>query len=103
MEHVKDYLITISNENIPVIIIASRTETPNSPVILYDGGNHATFYRQPTEVILLDYLAPETKQILLEAPFAVVMETSPDGKDICADYKARIKVVPHNPLTDGLR
>lgn len=103
MEHAKDYLITISKENIPVIIITARTETPNSPVILYDGGNHATFYRQPTEVVLLDYLAPETKQILLEAPFAVVMETSPDGKDICADYKAHIKVVPHNPLTDGLK
>ena len=103
MEHEKDYLITISKENIPVIIIAARTGIPDSSLILYDGGNHATFYRQASEVILLDYLAPETKQILLKAPFAVVMEASPNGKDICTDYKTPVKIVPHNPLTDGLK
>lgn len=39
-----------------VFALKGRQGRPQSPFLLYDGGRHATFYRRPNEVILIDYI-----------------------------------------------
>lgn len=103
MKHEEEYEIVLSDEKIPVIILKNKDDDPQSPFILYDGKNHGTFYRRPDEVILLDYIPAEIQPLLRQAPFVVIMEMNSAQDDIARDYKALLKIVKNNPLTDGLK
>lgn len=102
MKHEKYYEALISDEGIPLFFLYPKENKPEKPIILYDGGQHATFYRQPKEVILLDYLHSDIQVVLKKAPFALVIEINEKDKTIVADYRVEIKIVKYNPLTDGL-
>lgn len=102
MKHEEEYEIVLSDEKIPVIILKNKAGEPQSPFILYDGKNHGTFYRRPDEVILIDYIPAEVQPFLLRAPFVIIMEMNAEQTDIACDYKALLKIVKNNPLTDGL-
>lgn len=95
-----DYEAIISNEGIPILILAHKEGTPVSPVILYDGKTHAILYRTPEETFLLDNINPDLRPILQKAPFAVIIETTENGKGVATDYKALIKIIKNNPLAD---
>ena len=103
MKHEKAYEIILTDEGALVIITGPQEGKESAPFILYDGGNHATFYRRPDQTVLLDYINPEVIPIMDKAEFVVMMETNEDIDDIINDYKAPIKHVPHNPITDGLK
>ncbi len=103
MQHEKKYIVIITEQKIPIIIIHKKKGAPINPYIVYDGRKHATFYRTPDEVILLDYLNPNVRQVLLQAGYAVIFEAASDGKDVIRDYKADIQIVEKNPLADGVR
>ena len=100
MKPEKDYETLISDEGIVIFILAYKKGEPKSPVILYDGGAHAVFYRREDEVILFDYLNQELVLKLVSSSFAVIMETTKDGKDVFRDYSAAINIVKPCSLTE---
>ena len=102
MKHATNYEIVLSDEGIPVFIISNNLQKTENPVLLYDGGKHATLFRNDHDVVLLDYLPDEVKPVLLKCGWAVVLEKNKAGDDVSKDYKVLIKVVKNNPLTDGI-
>ena len=103
MKHAENYEIVISNEGIPVFIIQNNLKKPEGPVLLYDGGKHATLFRNDHDVVLLDYLPEELRPILQKCGWAVVLEKNKDGTNVLKDYKVPIKLVKNNPFIDGLK
>ena len=103
MKHAESYEIMTTKEGIPVFVIDNSRSKPNNAVLLYDGGRHATLFRNDHDVVLLDYLPDDVMKILTNAPWAVVLEKNKAGDNILKDYKVMIKKVKKNPLTDGLQ
>ena len=100
MKHAENYEIVISNEGVPVFVIQKNLKKSESPVLLYDGGKHATLFRNDHDVVLLDYLPEELRSILQKCSWAVVLEKNNDGTSVVNDYKVLIKLVKNNPFTD---
>ena len=103
MQHAKNYEIIVSDEDVPVFVIDSSRAKPDNAVLLYDGGRHATLFRNDHDVVLLDYLPNEVREIISNSTWAVVLEKNKAGDAILKDYKVMIKRVKKNPLTDGLK
>ena len=103
MQHAKNYEIIVSDEGVPVFVIDSSRAKPDNAVLLYDGGRHATLFRNDHDVVLLDYLPNEVREIITNSTWAVVLEKNKAGDAILKDYKVMIKRVKKNPLTDGLK
>ena len=102
MQHAEDYEIAISDEGVPVFVIDSNRSKPDNAVLLYDGGKHATLFRNDHDVVLLDYIPDEARKYISNSAWAVVLEKNKAGDAILKDYKVKIKKVKKNPLTDGL-
>ena len=102
MQHENDYSVIITNEGSLVFIIKARDTEPESPFLLYDGGNHATFYRGEHETVLFDFLNEQVVPILQKAESIVVFEVDDEIEDISRDYTAGVKHIKMNVFTDGL-
>ncbi len=102
MQHENDYSVIITNEGPLVFIIKARDTEPESPFLLYDGGNHATFYRGEHETVLFDFLNEQVVPILQKAESIVVFEVDDKIEDISRDYTAGVKHIKKNVFTDGL-
>lgn len=102
MKHATNYEVVLSDEGIPVFMISNNIQKTDNPVLLYDGGNHATLFRNDHDVVLLDYLPEELRSILQKCSWAVVLEKNNDGTSVVNDYKVLIKLVKNNPFTDGI-
>ena len=98
----QEYEVVISEENIPIFILKHKEGVSLNPIILYDGSNHAVFYRTSSEVILFDYLPKEIHKILLSTKFALVFEMNIEQTDVVQDYKVKIKIVKNNPIIPEL-
>ena len=85
-----------------VFALKGRQGRPQSPFLLYDGGRHATFYRRPNEVILIDYINDRVLCELSKAKQILIVEIDRERNCVVGDYFARIKHVEKNNLTDGL-
>lgn len=102
MEHEYDYNAIITAEGPLVFVIKERNGEPQNPFILYDGGEHATFYRQDNETVLLDYLNEKVIPLLQEARKVIIFEIDDDLQEVVRDYEAYVKHVRNNTFTDGL-
>ena len=102
MQHAKNYEIVISDEGIPVFVIDANRSKPDNAILLYDGGRHATLFRNDHDVVLLDYIPDEACSYISNSSWAVVLEKNKAGDKILKDYKVMIKHVKKNPLIDGL-
>lgn len=58
-----------------MISLHARDPEPESPVLIYDGGNHALLYRTPGSSVLLDFIHPEVRPYLLKAEQVLIAET----------------------------
>ena len=103
MQHENDYSVIITNEGPLVFIIKARDTEPESPFLLYDGGNHATFYRGEHETVLFDFLNEQVVPILQKAESIVVFEVDDKSEDISRDSTAGVKHIKKNVFTDGLK
>lgn len=103
MQHAKNYEIVISDEGIPVFVIDANRSKPDNAILLYDGGKHATLFRNDHDVVLLDYIPDEACSYISNSSWAVVLEKNKAGDKILKNYKVMIKKVKKNPLTDGLK
>ena len=102
MEHENDYQVIITHEVTLVFLIKSRVHEPDKPFILYDGGDHATFYRRENETILLDYLNEKVVSYLQNSEYVVVFELDDDLEDVFRDYEVYVKHIKKNVFTDSL-
>ena len=102
MKHAENYEIMTTEEGVPVFVIDSNRSKPDSAILLYDGGKHATLFRNDHDVILLDYLPDELRDYISKSTWAVVLEKNKAGDAIIKDYKVMIKKVKKNPLNEGL-
>lgn len=102
MEHEQDYQIIQTEEGVLVFVIEKRKGEPVNPRIIYDGGNHATLYRQPNEVTLLDYLNPDVLEELKKSEFVIITEIDIKKNKVVRDYKVRVRIVKNNPFCDNL-
>ena len=79
-----------------MISMHARPEEPESPVLIYDGGDHALLYRTPRLSVLLDFVHPEVRPFLLKAKQVLIVETK-DYK-IIREYIATCKCVKNLPI-----
>lgn len=103
MLHAKEYEIMTSENGTLFFAIDVYGSEPDKPILIYDGGNHATFYRNSEDVILLDYINKNIQKALKESDYIVVAEIDYESERVVRDYKARIKTFKKNPFTDGLK
>lgn len=101
MLHENDYQAILTEQGVVVLLIKARDDEPIKPVVLYDGRNHATFYRKSDETILLDYLNPKVVDLLHSAEKVVIFEVD-EEQNVIRSYEAFIKQVAENYFTDGL-
>ena len=102
MEHAQNYEIIRTQEGVLVFAIESKKTEPENPRIIYDGGRHATLYRRPDEVVLLDYLNEEILEELKKSEFVLITEADYKKEKIVRHYKARLRHVKNNPFCDNL-
>ncbi len=102
MRHCEDYQVLISEEGIPVFLLPYSSQEPEKAILLYDGGKHATLFRNDQDVILVDFIPQETATALMTCGFCVILEETPDRSAVFRDYKATVKIVKDNALTDNL-
>ncbi len=102
MKHSKDYEIVVSEEGIPLFALPFCESEPQNPILLYDGGKHATLFRNENDVVLIDYLPSDITPILQKCNWMVVIERNVENNSIVRDYKVLIKIIKNNPFIDGL-
>ena len=102
MKHAEDYQVVLSNEGVPVFIIPYSRIKPEKPILLYDGGRHATLFRNDHDVLLIDYIPDGAIKALNHSNRIVVLEHNKAGDDVLRDYQVLIKKIKNNPLIDGL-
>ena len=82
-----------------MISMHAKEGEPNSPVLIYDGGDHALLYRTPQSSVLLDFIHPEVRPYLLKANQVLIAET----KDyrVTREYTAVCKRVKNLPIDEN--
>ena len=93
----KNFFILAVDENRLVFAIRARDTEPQLPIILYDGGKHALFYRNKIETIALDYLDDRAKPILSMGQNVAFAEINPDTEKMVRQYPALVKIVDKLP------
>ena len=106
-----DYVVFVDDEYNLLILLESKETEPKSPLILYDGGDHILFCRNPNETILLDYFDPELRKALHEAKSCSIQEAikkkdklniyDEDSFDLTRLYEARYSVIEKLPLPEA--
>lgn len=103
MEHAEDYEIVRTEEDVLVFVIKSRQTDVENPRLIYDGGRHATLYRRPDDVLLLDYLNDDVLENLRKSEIVIVAEADFGSEKIVRDYEVHVKQVKKNPFCDNLK
>ncbi len=70
-----DFIIAESSKGDLYIFIEAQANTPKDPKIVYDGYEHAIFFRTPEDRIILDYINPEIRDRLRKSKEVVMVET----------------------------
>lgn len=89
----KDYEIVPTADGTLIFAISPRNDEPQNPFMMYDGGEHAKFYRRPSEIVLLDYINPGAKEPLLKAEFVIMTEVDYSQEKVVRDYKVKVRIV----------
>ena len=82
-----------------MISMHAREGEPNSPVLIYDGGDHALLYRTPQSSVLLDFIHPEVRPYLLKANQVLIAETK--NYQVTREYTAVCKRVKNLPIDEN--
>lgn len=86
------------NENNELMFaIRHRSSEPDKPVIIYDGKEHALYYRAKGDLIILDYLHAELWETLNTVDKVLIVESSED--DVEREYFVPVRHVEKLPLT----
>lgn len=84
------YIIQPTEEGIPVAEIPSIPGMPKDAMVVYDGGEHALFFRNKTEGIILDFLNDVVKDMLMKADKMAICEISKETGNVAPIYRVPI-------------
>jgi hypothetical protein len=93
----KQYVVMTDKEGRVIVCISVKDMEPENPMILYDGKDHAMFYRRRGQTVMLDYINKEMQKPVYEAKQVFVVELK-DPKTAARTYVVPIKQVPKLPL-----
>ena len=91
------YCVFPSEEGIFVIAISARDTDPFNPIVLYDGGENALFYRNGEDVIVLDYLNPKLQGDFFEASEVIIAEVDTQTHELVRHYSAKMRQLRRLP------
>jgi len=78
--------------------VLERETEPDSPELVYDGGEHALLCRNSGHTVILDYINPDIRQPLSQAKEVLVAEhPKTDKKNFVREYTAVVKIVKRLP------
>ncbi len=91
-----------------VFCIKAREGNPVQPQILFNGEEHALFYRTADQMIVLDYIHPEVRPLLEKLSSVLVAEIlEPSDKnqtgEIVREYMASVRHVSKLPLMTNIK
>ena len=91
-----------------VFCIKAREGSPVQPQILFNGEEHALFYRTADQMIVLDYIHPEVRPLLDKLSsvlVAEILEPSDDKEtgEIVREYMASVRHVSKLPLMTSIK
>lgn len=92
----KDFLVAEGDAGELYIFLHAKQNSPQSPVIIYDGRDHAVFLRNPDQKIILDYIHPDVREQLRHAHDVIVVETILEN--IKDSYLVKMKIVDNIPV-----
>ena len=92
------YEIHLNKYDELMISMRAREEDPDSPVLLYDGGDHALLYRTPQTTVLLDFIHPDVRPHLLNARQVLIAETK--DYQVAREYMVACKHVKNLPIDE---
>ena len=99
MQQLESYTAFLTEEGKLVLVVPPvGANVPEDPKIVYDGGEHALFYKTPTQVYILDYLNEVARAALREQSSILLFEVNTDFQIIVRDYD-----VPVELTTDPLK
>jgi hypothetical protein len=93
----KQYVVMTDKENRVIVCISEKNMEPENPMILYDGKDHAMFYRRRGQTVMLDYINKDMQQTVYDSKQVFVVELK-DPKHAVRTYVVPIKQVAHLPL-----
>ena len=101
MQQMKSYTTFLNEKGDLIIVIPFiKGSSPLHPKILYDGKEHALFYRQPNESIILDYLNEVAQVILKQGRKVLMFEVNLTTQDIVNDYFVPVIITEKLPTFD---
>lgn len=87
MQQMKLYTTFLTeNGDVVCVIPAVRHGHPEQPKILYDGYDHALFYRAPGQTFVLDYINEAIQIVLKQTDKVLLFEVDLDQQNIITDY-----------------
>ena len=102
MQQLKSYTAFLTEAGGLVLVLPPvGANVPENPKIVYDGGEHALFYKTPTQVYILDYLNDVARAALKEQSSVLLFEVNTDLQMIVRDYDVPIEMSA-NPLNLSL-
>lgn len=102
------YDILANTDGELLFCLKAREGSPDRPQILFNGENHALFYRTADQMIVLDYIHPEVAPLLNEVSSVLVAEFSDPTaenpqKGIVREYTATVRHVSKLPLATDIK
>ncbi len=98
INQLKQYTCFISETGMLIIVIPAIQGLPHAtPKILYDGGDHALFYRRADEPFILDYLNDAAKIVLRQGGKVLLFEVDTHTQNVISDYFLPVVVTPQLP------
>ncbi|MBO5997107.1 MAG: hypothetical protein J6P93_01080 [Alphaproteobacteria bacterium] len=93
----ENYFILAVGKNRLVFAITARSTDEQMPIILYDGGKHALFYRNEQETVVLDYIDSKIVPYLASGQNVVMAEINPKTEELTRQYPVSVKIVDKLP------
>lgn len=92
----KEFVIAEGENDEIYFFIKAKKAHPDSPIIFYDGGDHALFRRSEDEKIILDYINPQIRERLRKVKEVIMVETILDN--IKESYYTPLQFVEKIPV-----
>ncbi len=90
------YEIHLNKQGELMISMRARDPEPSSPVLIYDGGDHALLYRTPESSVLLDFIHPDARTYLARVKSVLIAETR--DYRVVREYTAACRFVKSLPI-----
>ena len=90
------YEVFINKFDEIMVVIAHREGEPLQPKIIYDGKEHALYYRNSESIIILDYLHPDVRVPLSKVKEVLISEV--DDEKVVKEYSVPLKMVKQLPI-----